>query len=78
MPKVDKYNGLGRLRTEADMDAEYHRLLERDRNPFAFLYSGMYNPQVHTLAGVEDAAERWIVRRMYAHKCGELLDDRDR
>ncbi|KAJ2920362.1 hypothetical protein MD484_g194, partial [Candolleomyces efflorescens] len=40
VPKVDKYNGLGRLRTKADMDAEYHRLLERDRNPFAFLYSG--------------------------------------
>lgn len=40
VPKVDKYNGLGRLRSEADMDAEYHRLLDRDRNPFAFLYSG--------------------------------------
>lgn len=42
IPKVDKFNGLGRQRTEADMDAEYHRLLDRDNNPFAFLYASTY------------------------------------
>lgn len=42
IPKVDKYNGLGRPRTAADMDAEYHRLLERDTNPFAFLYASTH------------------------------------
>lgn len=40
VPKVEKFSGMGRPRSTADMDAEYHRLLERDRNPFAFLYSG--------------------------------------
>ncbi|EFI28599.1 hypothetical protein CC1G_13626 [Coprinopsis cinerea okayama7 len=39
VPKVEKYSGMGRIRSSADLDAEYHRLLERDRNPFAFLYS---------------------------------------
>ena len=39
MPKVDKHTELGRPRSEIDMDMEYHRLLGRDRNPFAFLYN---------------------------------------
>ncbi|TFK30404.1 hypothetical protein FA15DRAFT_579807 [Coprinopsis marcescibilis] len=39
VPKVEKHSSMGRIRSSADMDAEYHRLLERDRNPFAFLYS---------------------------------------
>ncbi|KAF7347866.1 hypothetical protein MVEN_01544400 [Mycena venus] len=40
IPYVDRYSELGRLRNSDEMDSEYHRLLDRDRNPFAFLYSG--------------------------------------
>lgn len=40
VPKVDKFTELGRPRSKVDMDSEYHRLLQRDNNPFAFLYSG--------------------------------------
>ncbi|KAJ6509497.1 hypothetical protein C8R47DRAFT_1098906 [Mycena vitilis] len=40
VPDVDRYSELGRLRNSQEMDSEYHRLLSRDRNPFAFLYSG--------------------------------------
>ncbi|KAJ7492658.1 hypothetical protein FB451DRAFT_1219165 [Mycena latifolia] len=40
VPNVDRYSELGRLRNSQEMDSEYHRLLSRDRNPFAFLYSG--------------------------------------
>ncbi|KAJ7225550.1 hypothetical protein GGX14DRAFT_421095 [Mycena pura] len=40
VPKVDRYSELGRLRNSQEMDSEYQRLLNRDRNPFAFLYSG--------------------------------------
>ncbi|PPQ62841.1 hypothetical protein CVT24_000535 [Panaeolus cyanescens] len=39
VPKVDSYTALGRPRNTADQDAEYQRLLGRDRNPFAFLYT---------------------------------------
>ncbi|KAF8642326.1 hypothetical protein AX16_009596 [Volvariella volvacea WC 439] len=42
VPKVDKFTELGRRRTEVEMDLEYHRLLSRDRGPFAFLYSGAF------------------------------------
>lgn len=40
MPKVDTFSALGRARSKADLDGEYHRLLSRDQNPFAFLYNG--------------------------------------
>ncbi|KAF9457057.1 hypothetical protein BDZ94DRAFT_1203376 [Collybia nuda] len=40
VPKVDRFSALGRARGEVDMDGEYHRLLSRDQNPFAFLYNG--------------------------------------
>ncbi|KAJ3779177.1 hypothetical protein FB446DRAFT_782719 [Lentinula raphanica] len=40
VPRVDKFTELGRPRTKADMDIEYHRVLARDQNPFVFLYSG--------------------------------------
>ncbi|RDB29648.1 hypothetical protein Hypma_015565 [Hypsizygus marmoreus] len=40
VPKVDKFTEFGRARNKVEMDAEYHRLLSRDRNPFSFLYSG--------------------------------------
>ncbi|KAJ7038241.1 hypothetical protein C8F04DRAFT_998180 [Mycena alexandri] len=40
VPDVDPYSELGRLRNSQELDSEYHRLLSRDRNPFAFLYSG--------------------------------------
>ncbi|KIY64816.1 hypothetical protein CYLTODRAFT_357890 [Cylindrobasidium torrendii FP15055 ss-10] len=40
VPQVDKYSGLGRKRSRADLDSEYSRLLERDKNPFTFLYNG--------------------------------------
>ena len=39
-PAVDRFNELGKLRTESDMDREYQRLIDRDRSPFAFLYKG--------------------------------------
>lgn len=38
--KLDKFTELGRPRSNIDLDGEYHRLLGRDRNPFAFLYTG--------------------------------------
>jgi hypothetical protein len=41
VPKVDRYSELGRPRSNVEMDQEYRRLLDRDRNPFAFLYGGM-------------------------------------
>ncbi|TRM60170.1 hypothetical protein BD626DRAFT_408024 [Schizophyllum amplum] len=37
---VDHYTELGRKRNSVEMDSEYRRLLGRDNNPFAFLYSG--------------------------------------
>ncbi|KAJ7596992.1 hypothetical protein C8J56DRAFT_918855 [Mycena floridula] len=40
VPKVDPFNELGRPRNTVDLDNEYHRLLSRDLNPFAFLYNG--------------------------------------
>ncbi|KAJ7103568.1 hypothetical protein B0H15DRAFT_812784 [Mycena belliarum] len=40
VPDVDRYSELGRIRNSQEMDREYHRLLSRDRNPFAFLYNG--------------------------------------
>ena len=40
VPKLDKFTELGRPRSNIDLDGEYHRLLDRDRNPFAFLYKG--------------------------------------
>lgn len=40
VPKVDRFTEMGVKRTNAEMDREYHRLLARDRNPFAFLYNG--------------------------------------
>ncbi|KAG7099182.1 hypothetical protein E1B28_001051 [Marasmius oreades] len=40
VPKVDRFTELGRPRNPVDMDTEYHRLLARDTNPFAFLYAG--------------------------------------
>jgi hypothetical protein len=43
VPKVDKFTELGRPRSKVDMDGEYHRLLQRDNNPFAFLYSGAFH-----------------------------------
>lgn len=40
LPRVDPYTELGQKRTRPEMELEYQRLLERDRNPFAFLYKG--------------------------------------
>ena len=40
-PKVDPYTELGTRRTKHDMNREYQRLLNRDRNPLQFLYHGM-------------------------------------
>ncbi|CAG7849321.1 SubName: Full=Uncharacterized protein {ECO:0000313/EMBL:CCA70937.1} [Serendipita indica DSM 11827] len=38
LPRVDPYTELGRKRSRPEMELEYQRLLERDQNPFAFLY----------------------------------------
>jgi len=38
VPKVDKYTEIGKLRSKSELNREYLRTLERDRNPFAFLY----------------------------------------
>jgi hypothetical protein len=43
VPKVDMFSALGRARSTVDLDGEYHRLLSRDQNPFAFLYNGAPN-----------------------------------
>ncbi|KAL1720708.1 hypothetical protein EV715DRAFT_196531 [Schizophyllum commune] len=53
VPKVDHYTELGRKRNSVEMDGEYRRLLARDNNPFAFLYSafrrnwGTYHAMYH-------------------------------
>ncbi len=41
-PKVDRYTELGKLRSRADKDREYQRLLDRDQNPLSFLYGGAF------------------------------------
>lgn len=43
VPKVDKFTELGRPRGRSDKEGEYRRLLDRDTNPFAFLYKGVYS-----------------------------------
>ncbi|KAK7064260.1 hypothetical protein R3P38DRAFT_3301834 [Favolaschia claudopus] len=40
VPDIDRYSELGRRRNNEEMDSEYHRLLDRDLNPFVFLYNG--------------------------------------
>ncbi|CCL99035.1 uncharacterized protein FIBRA_01044 [Fibroporia radiculosa] len=40
VPMVDPYTELGVPRSKSDMDREYQRLLNRDRNPLSFLYNG--------------------------------------
>ncbi|KAI0322650.1 hypothetical protein OF83DRAFT_1048810 [Amylostereum chailletii] len=37
-PKVDPYTGQGRWRNSSDLDREYQRLLDRDKNPLSFSY----------------------------------------
>jgi hypothetical protein len=44
LPRVDPYTELGRKRTKPEMELEYQRLLERDQNPFGFLYKGTIYP----------------------------------
>ena len=44
VPKVDKFTELGRPRNQVDMNAEYQQLLNRDPNPFGFLYNGIVMP----------------------------------
>ncbi|OBZ79861.1 hypothetical protein A0H81_01055 [Grifola frondosa] len=39
-PIVDRYTELGTPRSNSEMDREYQRLLDRDRNPLSFLYNG--------------------------------------
>ncbi|KAG6849513.1 hypothetical protein H0H93_007867 [Arthromyces matolae] len=51
VPKVDKFTELGRLRNSHEMDEEYHRLINRDENPFSFLYNGMF--VFHLSAGLD-------------------------
>lgn len=43
VPKVDKYTGIGKLRSKSELNREYLRILERDRNPFSFLYRCEYS-----------------------------------
>ena len=38
VPKVDKYTEIGKLRSRSELNREYLRILERDKNPFSFLY----------------------------------------
>lgn len=50
LPHVSPYNELGRKRSEEEMQIYYHRLLNRDKSPFNFLYNsyhrkwGYYKP----------------------------------
>ncbi|PWY99668.1 hypothetical protein BCV70DRAFT_148120, partial [Testicularia cyperi] len=50
LPHVSPYNELGRKRSKQEMEAHYHRLLDRDKSPFNFLYNsyrrswGYYKP----------------------------------
>lgn len=38
---MDLYNELGKRRTQSELDREYQRLLDRDRQSLTFLYDGM-------------------------------------
>jgi hypothetical protein len=40
LPLVDQYTELGKKRSEPEMELEYQRILNRDTNPFSFLYQG--------------------------------------
>lgn len=40
VPRVDKFNEMGRRRTSLEKDMEYRRRLSRDTSPFTFLYNG--------------------------------------
>ncbi|SNX85284.1 uncharacterized protein MEPE_03993 [Melanopsichium pennsylvanicum] len=50
LPRVSPFNELGRKRSEEEMQICYHRLLNRDKSPFNFLYNsyhrswGYYKP----------------------------------
>jgi len=44
LPRVDPYTELGRKRNKPEMELEYQRLLERDQNPFGFLYKRTPSP----------------------------------
>ncbi|CBQ68303.1 conserved hypothetical protein [Sporisorium reilianum SRZ2] len=50
LPHVSRFNELGRKRSEEEMQIYYHRLLNRDKSPFNFLYNsyhrkwGYYKP----------------------------------
>ncbi|EST06865.1 hypothetical protein PSEUBRA_003659 [Kalmanozyma brasiliensis GHG001] len=50
LPNVSRFNELGRKRSEEEMQIYYHRLLNRDKSPFNFLYNsyhrrwGYYKP----------------------------------
>lgn len=50
LPRVSRFNELGRKRSEEEMQIYYHRLLNRDKSPFNFLYNsyhrkwGYYKP----------------------------------
>ncbi|KAF9510693.1 hypothetical protein BS47DRAFT_1395777 [Hydnum rufescens UP504] len=39
LPSVDPYTELGRRRTSTEMELEYQRRLDRDTNPFSYLYN---------------------------------------
>ena len=41
VPRVDRYTELGKRRSRVELDHEYERQLDRDKNPFSFLYKGL-------------------------------------
>ena len=43
-PRVDPYTELGTKRSTSELDREYQRLLDRDKNPLQFLYHGARSP----------------------------------
>ena len=61
VPKVDEYTELGRPRSRVDMDGEYQRLLNRDRNPFAFLYNGTQGVIAHQLNSFIERRQGFVV-----------------
>ena len=49
-PIVDKFTELGQPRSQSDMDREYQRLLDRDRNPLTFLFEGVFACRIHSFS----------------------------
>ena len=63
LPTVDNYTELGNPRTASDMDREYQRIIDRDRQPLVFLFKGFFLPFIFRIiiksAHLKDYRRGW-------------------